>query len=114
MSDCTNTLTTDIAWPCLLKLEGDDELLFVASYDALIHECSGLILTEQDCIIDSVGKCYFVRSVAGRSIELVRHKHTFTLQQVTELIQAHEFSQQQMCIIKIHFPSIESAILALK
>ncbi|ELP6772984.1 hypothetical protein QTV42_004481, partial [Vibrio vulnificus] len=33
-----------ISWPCILKLDGDDELVYLASESDLNRECSNLIL----------------------------------------------------------------------
>lgn len=116
MRDNQQTITdrhySAIAWPCLLKLEGDDELLFIASYQAFIHECDELIFTEHDCIIDSEGRSYSIHAV-GCGLDFEPQK-TVTLQQITELVQAHEFSHQQVCIIKIQFLKVADAILALQ
>ncbi|SJL83035.1 DUF4144 family protein [Vibrio palustris] len=103
-----------VTWPCLLKLEGDAELIFIASYTALLDECEALILSQNDCIIDSVGKSYYLRTSKGRTVELEPQKRFYTLEKITELIQKHEFSKAQMCIMKIQFPTIESAVSALQ
>ncbi|HAS8335891.1 TPA: hypothetical protein I7699_22765, partial [Vibrio vulnificus] len=44
-----------ISWPCILKLDGDDELVYLASESDLNRECSNLILCQNDRVIDSVG-----------------------------------------------------------
>ncbi|EPW4453997.1 DUF4144 family protein, partial [Vibrio vulnificus] len=47
-----------ISWPCILKLDGDDELVYLASESDLNRECSNLILCQNDRVIDSVGNTF--------------------------------------------------------
>jgi hypothetical protein len=95
-----------ITWPCLLKLDGDDELVYLASSEQLNAECQALIWGQDDIVIDTQGHCY-------NTVELDLLPQTLSVQQVTELIQKHEFAQAQRCIIKIHFTSVQQAIEAL-
>ncbi len=39
-----------IQWPCILKLDGDSELIFVASEAKLDEELEGLIMGSTDCL----------------------------------------------------------------
>lgn len=102
-----------IAFPCLLKLDGDDELIYLDSQAELNKECVALIWGEEDYIIDTEGACYTLREQGANNITFEKQQRTFSVTEVTELIQAHEFSQAQTCIIKIHFSSIQQAIEAL-
>lgn len=51
-----------VQWPCILKLEGDSELIFLASEQALSSELDGLIFSSSDCLIDGLGQTYQVKS----------------------------------------------------
>ncbi|MFZ3511777.1 DUF4144 domain-containing protein [Vibrio harveyi] len=102
-----------ITWPCLLKLDGDDELVYLASSKQLNEECQALIWGQDDIVIDTQGHCYALQTGFDNSVELSLLPQTLNVQQVTELIQKHEFSKAQRCIIKIHFVSVQQAIEAL-
>ena len=102
-----------ITWPCLLKLDGDDELVYLTSSKQLNAECQALIWGQDDIVIDTQGHCFALKTSANNTVELGLLPQTLNVQQVTELIQKHEFSKAQRCIIKIHFVSVQQAIEAL-
>ncbi|NIY88038.1 DUF4144 family protein [Vibrio campbellii] len=102
-----------ITWPCLLKLDGDDELVYLASSEQLNAECQALIWGKDDIVIDTQGHCFALKNGANNTVELDLLPQALSVQQVTELIQKHEFAQAQRCIIKIHFTSVQQAIEAL-
>lgn len=92
-----------------MKLDGDDELIFVDSFQALKSECSELIFTDDDYLIDAEGWRYIVSD----SLQVTCTNKRLTLDEVTELIRANEFSKAGLCLTKIHFLSIEDAIMSL-
>ncbi|MDF4803089.1 DUF4144 family protein, partial [Vibrio parahaemolyticus] len=47
-----------VTWPCLLKLDGDDELIYLRSHADLDSECEALILGPDDYVIDSNGNTF--------------------------------------------------------
>jgi hypothetical protein len=99
-----------LRWPCLFKLAGDDELIYLSAETALVNECQSLIWSDADQLIDSIGQQFsFVENSPG---SFVYHKQGKPLsnEQVTKLIQAHAFSQTELCLTKIQFPSIGEAI----
>lgn len=102
-----------IQWPCLFKLEGDDELIFLSTELELIKELQALIWSEEDLLIDSCGNQYQVVN-GSASVQYQPLNIILSLQQVTELIQAHEFSKAEICITKIQFPDVTSAVEALR
>ncbi|MGC9401238.1 DUF4144 family protein [Vibrio genomosp. F10] len=102
-----------IQWPCIIKLEGDDELMYVGSKKHLQDECEGLIFSDLDVLIDSVGQGFTIREVGNKGIETEKNNQSLSVSEVTSLIQAHEFSKAEMCLTKIHFLSISEAIQSL-
>lgn len=106
------TLNT-VLWPCLLKLEGDDELIYLPSYSELDTECEALIWGPEDYVIDSQGRIFGLQYNHTKQIALHAKDKTLSVEEVTTLIQSHEFSQAQRCIIKIHFTSVQQAVSAL-
>ena len=101
-----------ISWPCILKLDGDNELMFFQNEQVFISECQDLILDDNDYIVDSTGACYLIDSSTNKPV-LADTRQKLNVQDVTVLIQEHEFSKAEMCIIKIHFPTIAEAINSL-
>ena len=102
-----------IQWPCIFKLDGDDELLFLASEASLIAEFESLIWSNDDYLIDSQGQGYKVREAPGGAFAYEPSGNPLSVSQVTDLIQAHEFSKAEVCITKIQFLSVSDAIRAL-
>jgi len=102
-----------VVWPCLFKLDGDDELIFLPHQQALIEECHALIFSDDDVVIDSAGVTYWVQSV-GPLITLQSNETTMNLQQVTDLIRAHEFNKAETCLTKIYFATLSEAVEALR
>jgi hypothetical protein len=102
-----------IVWPALLKLEGDDELLYFASQEDADSECSRMILADGDVLIDSVGASYWILFTAGNTVEFYPKDKIYSAADISLLVQAHEFNAAGSCIIKIYFPSVAEAIKAL-
>lgn len=102
-----------INWPVLLKLEGDDELYYFDSEQVCVNEIEQLILSNEDHLIDSQGQVFAVKSDSENQLGFVATGITYTLEDITQLIQNHEFNAAQVCIIKIVFTSIDQAIAAL-
>lgn len=103
-----------IQWPCLIKLEGDDELLFIASEADLANELASLISSDDDVLIDSHGDVFKFQVGSNLNTAFTAQHKALTLEEVTSLIQAHEFALAQVCITKIQFNSIHEAIQALR
>lgn len=101
-----------VHWPCILKLEGDSELIFLASEQALSSELDGLIFSSSDCLIDGHGQTYQVKS-CRLGYKLESRDRVLSLERVTELIQEHQFAQADVCLTKIQFTSITEAINAI-
>lgn len=107
-----------INWPCLFKLEGDDELIFLNSEVELHDECESLIWSDNDILIDSSGNCFSLLQKSPNltgieQVNVIKLKKQYNLTELTQLIQAHEFSKASMCLSKIQFSSIKSAVSAL-
>ncbi|GAL36533.1 hypothetical protein JCM19240_2602 [Vibrio maritimus] len=103
-----------IQWPCLFKLEGDDELIFIASETELTKELESLIVSDEDILIDSSGQAFKIEVDSCQGNAFIFQPNALTLEDVTLLVQAHEFSLAQVCLTKIQFNSISEAIEALR
>ncbi len=102
-----------IQWPCIFKLDGDDELLYLASEASLIAEFESLIWSDDDYLIDSEGQGYKVHEAQAGAFAYEPFDNPLSVSQVTELIQAHEFSKAEVCLTKIQFLTVSEAIRAL-
>ncbi|USD66823.1 DUF4144 domain-containing protein [Vibrio sp. SCSIO 43136] len=98
-----------ISWPCVFKLDGDSELMYLGSESLLKIELDGLIWDSSDRLIDSKGHCYLVKA-QGDSYVFESENVQLSLFAITQLIQEHEFSKAEVCLTKIQFTSIEEAI----
>ena len=98
-----------VSWPCLLTLEGDDELIYLAENADFIIECNDLIFTDDDYIIDSTGQCYLIEP----NLNLHKSEQRLSTNQVTDLIRSHEFSKAQVCLTKIYFMDVEEAVKSM-
>jgi hypothetical protein len=96
----------------MLKLDGDDELIYLDSLQSFNSECSDLIFSDDDYIIDSLGHCYLIEVILGK-LELTKEDKTLSTHQATDLIRAHEFNKASVCLTKIHFFTVSEAIGSL-
>lgn len=102
-----------IFWPCILKLDGDDELIYLSSERDFISECRELIFTDEDYVIDSTGLSYLIE-LRKEKLALVKTEQIFTVEEVTHLIRANEFKKAELCLTKIHFLTVSDAIKSLQ
>ncbi|EKO3384908.1 DUF4144 domain-containing protein [Vibrio fluvialis] len=101
-----------VNWPALLKLDGDDELVYLASEVQFHQECDEMILGTGDHLIDCQGHSHHIRSAENR-LTLVADDKCYSAEEVCQLIQAHEFAAAQVCVTKIYFPTVEQAVRAM-
>jgi hypothetical protein len=101
-----------ITWPCMLKLDGDDELIYLHSEQDFIFECHELLLSDNDYVIDSRGNSYLIQS-NPQTLKLISTERIFIVDEVTNLLRAHEFQKATLCLTKIHFLTVSDAIKSL-
>jgi len=101
-----------ISWPCVLKLDGDDELIYLKSVSDFNVECCELLFSDDDYVIDSTGHCYLINSTLG-NLDLTKENRLLSTDDVSNLIRAHEFNKASLCLTKIHFLTISDAIQSL-
>ncbi|MEJ6123578.1 DUF4144 domain-containing protein [Vibrio sp. 2-Bac 85] len=105
-----------ICWPCLLKLEGEHELIYLAYESEFIAECEELIVSDYDYVVDSNGLSYllkFSNKSNNSCVQLVDAERQLSKQEVTLLIREHEFSKANVCLTKIEFLTISCAVHSL-
>ena len=72
-----------------------------------------MILGEDDYLIDSEGDSYSLESRSNQLSLAKRALSSIQLKNVTKLIRNHEFQKAEVCLMKIHFLTIEEAIQSL-
>ncbi|MEJ6079274.1 DUF4144 domain-containing protein [Vibrio sp. 1-Bac 57] len=109
-----------ICWPCLLKLEGEHELIYLADESEFIAECEELIVSDDDYVVDSNGLSYLLKfsnkssnKTNNSRVQLVDAERQLSKQEVTLLIREHEFSKANVCLTKIEFLTISCAVHSL-
>ena len=102
-----------IKYPTIFKLYGDDELIYLNSKADLSSEFESLICHNEDYLIDSTGQTYQVRQTNTNEFTFLKIGLPVSVQTLTELIQAHEFSKAELCLTKIQFKTITDAINSL-
>lgn len=102
-----------VKWPCIFKLTGEDELMFFPSESVLIEELAPMMFSDEDILVDSNGTIFNVVIEQDKNVSYTLLGNTLSIEEVTKLIQAHEFSKAETCLTKIHFRSIADAIAAL-
>jgi hypothetical protein len=98
-----------ISWPCVLKLDGDDELIYLGCEKELKIECGELIFSDDDYVIDSAGFSYFL----SKTLNLMKTDKVFSVNELIDLVRANEFKKAELCITKIHFVTVSDAISSL-
>ncbi len=102
-----------IDWPCIMKLEGDDELLYFNTENEFLDECRSLILKSSDFLVDSSGHCYRLHQKNENDFNSIICTQRYSANDLSKLVQAHEFSKAEVCLTKIHFQSVSEAISSL-
>jgi hypothetical protein len=97
----------------MLKLDGDDELIYLDSQQEFNSQCSDLIFSDDDYVIDSLGNYYLIELIS-RKLGLTIVDKTLSTDEVIHLIRAHEFNKASVCLTKIHYLTISEAIRSLK
>lgn len=106
-----NTSLATIAWPAFIHLEGDAELMPINDPMGLAESCNGLIVTQEDELVDSEGQRFVLADLQSHNQSLVTGR--YTLAQIEQLLQQHQSALNQSCALKTVFPSIAAAVAAL-
>ncbi len=102
-----------VNWPCILKLDGNDELVYVGSEADLNFECVELLVSPSDRVIDSEGFVYSIVS-DGSAVHLIENSTQISAEEASRLIQRHEFCLAEVCLTKIQFETVAEAFNCLK
>jgi hypothetical protein len=96
----------------MLKLDGDDELIYLNSLRDFNLECYEFIFSDDDCVIDSLGHCYLIEYISG-ALSLITANRMLSTHEASNLRRAHEIKKASLCLTKIHFLTVSEAIKSL-
>ena len=106
-----NEGTLSIAWPAVIQLKSDDELIFVKNEQQFISDSSiqSMLLQAEDRLIDSKGNVHNLRK--NIKLEIIPTKTTISLDEAKGLLQCHLSSLGTCCVAKFDAHSIEEAFI---
>jgi hypothetical protein len=104
-----------IQWPAIIKLQADDELIFVPDADA-VQFASDVALQlmhvqAQDMLIDSSGAVYHISN--RPALELAPTGVMLSLDQMEDLLRLHLSNNGTCCVSKFHANSIREALVSV-
>ena len=101
-----------VAWPAVIKLEGEDELIYIGSGQAWARdaELHAGRYSEDDYLLDSRG-CKYQLADRGDGVLLPAYTGgEIPLQSFTRLLRAHASAAGQCCVEKIVTGSVAEGI----
>lgn len=105
-----------IEWPAVIKLQGDDELIFIASQQAWesSDERQQAFFSDDDCLVDSQGKVYRFSLAPNQSVMLRATDEYLDTEQLILLVKAHMSLIKACCVAKFYAENVAEAILAVQ
>lgn len=102
-------LHQSVEWPAIIKLDGDDELIYVADANAFLTDnfLQQTHFCKQDRLIDCSGKVYHL----DNNSTLTPTNDLLNLEEVEELLKLHLSNQGTCCVSKFHANSIREALM---
>lgn len=100
-----------VIWPAIIKLHGDDELIFILDAVDLDNDTAlyQMQLQAQDKLIDSTGAVYCISN--RPALALAQADLSLSLDTVENLLQLHLSDHGTCCVSKFHANSIREALL---
>lgn len=104
-----------VQWPVILKLYGDDELVFIKDEQTWASDVAtqSMKLTADDFMIDSAGTQFRItRGEAGHGVAEYQHDEAkqVTLAVVAQLVRLHAASRGTCCVSKLTVRSVAEAM----
>lgn len=100
---------SQVQWPAVVKLHGEDELIFVANQSSfeLTPQLRAMRFQHQDVLIDSAGGVFNIGVSYPLSLRLT--DSTLSLDDVIALIRLHLASKDMCCVSKFYAHTIAEA-----
>ncbi|WP_371374823.1 DUF4144 family protein [Thalassotalea aquiviva] len=104
-----------IHFPALVRHDNEDELIYIDSLQDWQNDEEMLlyIFTERDVLIDSTGQVFLLPDVQ-ENLTTATPIANATVENITELVQAHVHILGHCCSEKIRFNTVSEAIAAIK
>lgn len=101
----------EVFWPVLLKIEGDEHLIYCSDELTLCSEIASLILpiSKEDFIVDSLGQQFYFYNDG----EFQCSDSKYSLTELTKMIRAHLSALNHCCVTKLRFNNFQQAIAAV-
>ena len=99
-------------WPAIIKLHGEDELIFIAGMASFASDTQLQTMHFQphDLLIDSAGNTY--KPVQSHPVTLARSENVLSLDDVLVLLRAHLANDGSCCVSKFYAHTIAEAYAA--
>ena len=101
-----------INWPAVIKFNGDDELIYVGSYDEWVRDAESHLYNHKgdDYLIDSSGHLFSLDHVHDDILSPESTGKQIELQDFIKLVRIHASNSHRCCIEKINFRNIVEGI----
>lgn len=104
-------LSPTVQWPVIIKLDADDELIFISDADKFVNEAAlrQMQLQTKDKLIDSTGAVF---TISNRpALQLTATGSVLSLDKVEVLLRLHLSNHGTCCVSKFHANSIREALM---
>lgn len=101
---------SNVLWPAIIKLNGEDELIYIATADQLYDDqmLQHMQFHAEDHLIDSAGNVYSI--IKHHKLVVEATSDRLSLEQIKALLQRHLSNHGTCCVAKFHANSIDEAI----
>ncbi len=101
-----------INWPAVINYDGDDELIYIGSYDEWIRDAESHLYNHKDGdrLIDSSGDIFYLDHVQDDIRNSQATGNRITLEDFIRLVRIHASNSHRCCIEKIYFRNIAEGI----
>lgn len=106
-----------VNWPAVIKLQGDDELIYIPNATAWEQDpdLSGYHYNDNDRLIDSCGNSYsLVTNQQSKTANISPCNMKYNSVEFCELLKAHFLCLQHCCVSKFFIKSIDEGMLMLQ
>jgi hypothetical protein len=101
-----------IAWPAVIKYEGDDELTYIDCENDWMRDARSYLYNHNgdNCLIDSNGEIFTLSTSGSGNIDLTTSGNRVSLDDFTRLVRTHASTVNRCCIEKISFRNIADGV----
>lgn len=98
-----------VRWPAVIKLHGDDALIFIADWPHFVldTDLQTMHFQPQDMLIDSAGSVFKLSQ--SRPLKIMQSATMLSLEEVILLLRAHLANDGTCCVSKFYASSIAAA-----